>query len=55
MPHKLNADRRDKISKQKQRVTTYAEYDESLRRRGDLTAWISDKYNPVEPLKISGA
>ena len=42
MPHKFNADRRDKIPKQKQRVTNWAEYDESLRRRGDLTVWISD-------------
>jgi hypothetical protein len=42
MPHKFNADRRDKIPKQKQRVTNCAEYDESLRRRGDLTVWISD-------------
>jgi hypothetical protein len=41
MPHKFNAVRRDKISKQKHRVTNYAEYDESLRRRGDLTVWIS--------------
>ena len=42
MPHKSNADRRDKIPKQKRRVTNYAEYDESLRQRGDLTVWISD-------------
>ena len=42
MPHKFNADRRDKIPKQKQRVTNCAEYDESLRRRGDLSVWIID-------------
>ena len=42
MPHKFNADRRDKISKQKQRVTNWAEYNEGLRRRGDLTVWISE-------------
>jgi hypothetical protein len=42
MPHKFNADRRDKIPKQKRRVTNCAAYDESLRRRGDLTVWISD-------------
>ena len=42
MPHKFNVDRRDKIPKQKQRVTNWAEYDEGLRRRGDLTVWISD-------------
>jgi hypothetical protein len=42
MPHKFNADRRDKIPKQKRRVTNCGEYDESLRQRGDLTVWISD-------------
>lgn len=42
MPHKFNADRRDKIPKQKHRVSNWAEYDESLRRRGDLTVWISE-------------
>lgn len=43
MPHKFNADRRDKIPKQKHRVTNWAEYNESLRRRGDLTVWISNE------------
>jgi hypothetical protein len=42
MPHKLNADRRDKIPKQKQWVTNWSEYNEGLRQRGDLTVWISD-------------
>lgn len=42
MPHKFNADRRDKIPKLKRRVTNCVEYDESLRLRGDLTVWISD-------------
>ncbi|MGB7269341.1 MAG: IS5 family transposase [Albidovulum sp.] len=42
MPHKFNADRRAKIPKQKQRVTNWSEYNEGLRRRGDLTVWISD-------------
>lgn len=42
MPHKFNADRRDKIPKQKQRVTNWSEYNEGLRQRGDLTVWISD-------------
>jgi hypothetical protein len=42
MPHKFKADRRDKIPKQKLQVTNCAEYDESLRQRGDLTVWISD-------------
>lgn len=42
MPHKFNAGRRDKISKQKHRVTNWAMYNEGLRRRGDLTVWISE-------------
>lgn len=42
MPHKFNADRRDKIPKQKYRVTNWAEYNEGLRQRGDLTVWIND-------------
>jgi hypothetical protein len=42
MPHKFNADRRDKIPKQKQWVTNWYEYNEGLRQRGDLTVWISD-------------
>jgi hypothetical protein len=43
MPHKFNADRRDKILKQKRRVTNWAAYNESLRRRGDLTVWFSEE------------
>ncbi len=42
MPHKFNADRRDKIPKQKYRVANWAEYNEALRQRGDLTIWISE-------------
>jgi dsDNA-binding SOS-regulon protein len=43
MPHKFNADRHDKILKQKQRVTNWAEHNEGLRQRGDLTVWISEE------------
>ncbi len=42
MPHKFNAARRDKIPKRKHRVTNCSEYNEGLRRRGDLAFWISD-------------
>ena len=42
MPHKFNADRRDKIPKQKHRLTNWSEYNEGLRRRGDLTVWIGE-------------
>jgi hypothetical protein len=43
MPHKFNADRRANIPRQKHRVTNWTGYNESLRRRGDLTVWISDE------------
>jgi hypothetical protein len=43
MPHKFNADRHDKVLKQKQRVTNWAEHNEGLRQRGDLTVWISEE------------
>ena len=43
MPHKHNEDRRHKIPKQKFKVTNWSAYNESLRRRGDLTVWISDE------------
>jgi len=33
MPHKFNANRRGKIPKQKYRVSNWASYNESLRRR----------------------
>ena len=42
MPHKFNTDRRVKIPKQKHRVTNWANYNESLRRRSDLTIWINE-------------
>lgn len=42
MPHKFNADRRDKIPKQKHRVTNWPEYNESMRKRGSLTVWIDE-------------
>ena len=42
MPHKLNAARRHKCPKKRYRVTNWAEYTEILRRRGDLTIWVTD-------------
>jgi hypothetical protein len=41
MPHKFNAAHRDNITKKKQRVTNWSEYNEGLRQLGDLTVWIS--------------
>lgn len=43
MPHKFNAARRHKFAKKRYRVTNWAEYNESLRRRGDLTVWINSE------------
>ena len=39
MPHKFNAAWRHKFEKKRYRVTNWASYSESLRRRGDLTVW----------------
>src|SRR3954463_6324636 len=43
LPFKLNQDRRRHIPEQKRKVTNWREYDESLRRRGSLTVWVSDE------------
>lgn len=43
MPHKFNAARRENIPKQRHRVTNWSEYNDGLRRRGDLTVWISEE------------
>ncbi|MEP3332409.1 transposase [Sedimentitalea sp.] len=42
MPFKFNAARRDKFAKVKYRVTNWAEYNEALRQRGDVTVWFSE-------------
>jgi hypothetical protein len=41
MPHKANAARRYHIARPKRRVKNWAEYDASLRQRGNLTVWFS--------------
>jgi hypothetical protein len=41
MPHKFNESRRHKFKKQRYRITNWADYTESLRRRGDVTIWLS--------------
>src|SRR4051812_20786027 len=41
LPFKLNQDRRHHIPEQKRKVTNWRDYDESLRRRGSLTVWLS--------------
>src|SRR3954465_4729367 len=51
LPFKLNQDRRRHIPEQKRKVVNWAEYDESLRRRGSLTVWFSDEV--IEAWKAS--
>ena len=43
MPHKFKAARRHKFDKAQYRVINWAEYNESLRQRGNLTIWVSDE------------
>ena len=47
MPHKFNAARRHKFDKAQYRVINWAEYNESLRQRGDLTIRVSDEAQSV--------
>ncbi|MEP2181316.1 IS5 family transposase, partial [Roseibium sp.] len=42
MPFKHHASRRHKFAKSKHRVTNWPEYNESLRRRGDVTVWVDE-------------
>jgi hypothetical protein len=41
MPHKFNESRRHKFERKRYRITNWADYNESLRRRGDVTIWLS--------------
>lgn len=41
MPYKANELRRPKISKTRYCVENWAAYDVALRRRGDLTIWVT--------------
>ena len=47
MPHKFNAARRHKFDKVQYRVINWAEYNESLRQRGDLTIGVSEEAQSV--------
>ena len=42
-PFKLNQDRRHHFPRQRRRVTNWPAYDASLRQRGSLTVWFTDK------------
>ena len=52
MPYKHNESRRHKFSKPKYKVTNWPEYNEALRRRGDITIWFTeeaiDGWHPVK-------
>jgi hypothetical protein len=41
MPYKVNEKRRHKIPKARYRVQNWRDYDAALRRRGDLTVWVT--------------
>jgi hypothetical protein len=41
MPYKINQERRHKIPKARYRVKNWRDYDAALRRRGDLTVWVT--------------
>jgi hypothetical protein len=43
MPFKANAARRHHIPRQKRKLTNWADYNASLRRRGSLTLWFSEE------------
>ena len=53
MPHKFNAARRHKFDKAQYRVINWAEYNESLRQRGDLTIWVSEEGRFFRQLLLS--
>jgi hypothetical protein len=41
MPHKFNDARHHKFEKKRYRFTNWSDYNESRRRRGDVTIWLS--------------
>src|SRR5215210_5120352 len=43
LPFKLNQDRRHRIPRQQHQVTNWPAYEASLRQRGSLTVWFTDK------------
>ena len=43
MPYKHHKNRRHKFAKPKYKVTNWPEYNQALRRRGDITIWFTDE------------
>ncbi|WP_366143503.1 transposase [Rhodoferax sp.] len=52
VPYKHNESRRHKFTKPKYRVTNWPEYNDALRRRGDITIWFTkeaiDEWHPIK-------
>jgi hypothetical protein len=42
VPYKHNESRRHKFTKPKYKVTNLTEYNDALRRRGDITIWFAE-------------
>ncbi|MFK7944413.1 MAG: transposase, partial [Paracoccaceae bacterium] len=42
MPHKFNAEHRDKFTAARHRVKSWRDYNEALRMRGDVSVWFED-------------
>ena len=43
MAYKQNESRRHKFEKAKYRVSNWSEYNDALRKRGDITIWFTDE------------
>ena len=43
MPNKYPKKKGWKVPKQKYKLTNWSEYNEALRRRGDIIVWLSDE------------
>jgi hypothetical protein len=55
MPYKFNESRRHKIKKALYKVTNWAEYNDALRNRGDITIWFTqDAVDNWRPAKTGG-
>jgi hypothetical protein len=55
MPYKFNESRRHKIKKALYKVTNWADYNNALRNRGDITIWFTqDAVNNWRPARIGG-
>ena len=55
MPHKVNESRRHKIKKARHKVTSWAHYNDALRRRGDISiGFAKNAIDPWRPAKTGG-